>query len=159
MNLVEDIDEYNINNVYFADSVENTIMNNSLFIRLIYSSKWFIMNGLYIDFDLNNVVFDKMYNRYKCTFNFERNKDVCSKLIKYENEILEKINIRNKTRDLSIAKSLYSENIKVYYDDNINININNTNRVKFIIKLSGIWETSKSYGITFKIVSHLSCNI
>lgn len=157
MNLVEDINNYNIDHVYFADSVENTIMNNSVFIRLIYSTEYFIMNGLYMDFDLKNVAFEKLYNRYKCTFNYENNKDVCEKLIKYENEILEKIKIKNKMKDLSISKSLRSENIKVYYDDNIDLT--NTESIKFIIKISGIWETAKSYGITFKIVSHRSCNI
>ena len=65
MNLVEDLDNYNIDNVYFADSVENTIMNNSVFIRLIYSTEYFIMNGLYLDFDLKNVSFEKLFNRYK----------------------------------------------------------------------------------------------
>lgn len=159
MNLVEHIDDYHIDNVYFADPVENTIMNNSTFIRLIYSNQLFIMNGLYIDFNLKNITFDKMYNRYKCAFKLEYNKDVCEKLIKYENEILDKINIENKTKDLSIANSLRSESIKVYYDDIVNINTINTNQIQFIIKLSGIWETSKAYGITFKIVTHRSCNI
>ena len=45
MNLVENIDNYDIDHVYFADSVDNTIMNNSVFIRLIYSTEYFIMNG------------------------------------------------------------------------------------------------------------------
>ncbi len=157
MYLVENIDNDDIDHVYFADSVDNTIMNNSVFIRLIYSTEYFIMNGLYMDFNLNNVVFEKMYNRYKCTFKYENNRDICEKLINYEQEILEKINIKNKLKDQSIAKSLKSETIKVYYDDNID-NIN-TQCVKFIIKISGIWETAKSYGITFKIVSHQSCNI
>ena len=46
MNLVLDSDKYSINNIYFNESVKNTIMNDSNFIRILYSNKEFILNGI-----------------------------------------------------------------------------------------------------------------
>ena len=48
MNLIKRIDQYNENCVYFSEHIKNNIMNDGYFIRIIYSSQLFILNGIYI---------------------------------------------------------------------------------------------------------------
>ena len=38
MNIVLDIDDFKLENVFFQDSVKNTVMDNSDFIRTMYSN-------------------------------------------------------------------------------------------------------------------------
>ena len=38
MNVVLDIDDFKLENVFFQDSVDNTVMDNSDFIRTLYST-------------------------------------------------------------------------------------------------------------------------
>ena len=46
MNIVLELDQFDINNVYFQEAVTNTIMDDSIFIRAIYSNNLFMLNGI-----------------------------------------------------------------------------------------------------------------
>ena len=46
MNIAVPINGFNINNVFFQESIKNTIMDNSSFSRVIYSTDFFICNGI-----------------------------------------------------------------------------------------------------------------
>ena len=48
MNLALDYNNYNVNNVFFYEPVKNTVMEDSKFIRIIYSDELIILNGLYL---------------------------------------------------------------------------------------------------------------
>ena len=48
MNLVLEQQTFEKNNIFFQDAVKNTVMNDSNFIRIIYSNKEIILNGIYI---------------------------------------------------------------------------------------------------------------
>lgn len=48
MNLVIDESNYNLNNLFFYEPVKNTVMEQSNFIRIIYSDENIILNGIYI---------------------------------------------------------------------------------------------------------------
>ena len=48
MNLVLDYKKYNVDNIFFYDPVKNTVMDDSKFIRIIYSDVNIILNGLYL---------------------------------------------------------------------------------------------------------------
>ena len=52
MNIAVPINEFNINNVFFQESIKNTIMDNSQFSRLVYSSEIFVGSGICIDFNI-----------------------------------------------------------------------------------------------------------
>ena len=47
MNVVLDIDDFKLENVFFQDSVKNTVMDNSDFIRTLYSTELFTINGIF----------------------------------------------------------------------------------------------------------------
>ena len=66
MNITLSIDQFIPRCIYFGDPVQNTIMENSRFIKLIYSTELVIMNGLYFEIPLNI--------SHKATY-FRRNKN------------------------------------------------------------------------------------
>ena len=107
MNITKTIEQYNENYIYFCEPIKNNIMNNGNFIRIIYSSPLFILNGIYLIIPITNFTVEKYYNKYKCIFDTNLYKELIDKLR--------------------------------YIEDSI-----------FILKISGIWETDKEYGITYK---------
>ena len=55
MNLVLDNNNYNINNIYYYDAVKNTVIDDSKFVRIIYSDSNIILNGIYLKLEVNNI--------------------------------------------------------------------------------------------------------
>jgi hypothetical protein len=150
MNLVKTIDQYNDDNIYFCDSIKNNIMADSAFIRILYSTRTVTFNGIYLLLHLSDVQFDKYYNKYRCTFNVQTHKKLIDSLKSIEERILSKAEIVGKTPQLKIHEQLKNGNIKIF-DDVIDKSSN-----AFILKISGIWETQYSYGLTFKFIKPTS---
>ena len=88
--LVKNIDQYNEDNVYFLEPIKNNIMNNGNFIRIIYSTSLFVLNGIYININLNYTSIDKYYNKYKCSFDIFQYKELIEKLRIIEEGLLKK---------------------------------------------------------------------
>lgn len=120
MNLVLDNNNYNINNIYYYDAVKNTVMDDSKFIRIIYSDENIILNGIYLKLEINNNGIDNMT------------------IQKIENDILHKYNSKK-----IISNKLY---------DQIQYCIKKYNNSIIILKISGIWETDKMIGLTYKLI-------
>jgi len=138
MNIILSLKEILLKNIFFIDFVKNTVMNDSSFIRIIYSNKDLILNGLYIKINL--------YNYIKTT-----QKDISlyiSELIdnidKLEKDILNKYNI-NKIQVNKLKDQL------LYYIHKINTNTQETT-VSYLLKISGIWETNNNIGLTYKFI-------
>ena len=147
MNLTIDIDEFNDNNIIFMEPVKNTVMDDSNFIRILYSNSLFTLSGIFIKIKLNLINMDKYFNKFKCSFEISKNKYIIDKLSLIESKILEKININKKIPCKKIQEQLNSGNIKLFTEM-----ISNTIPELFIIKISGIWETEFEYGITYKFM-------
>ena len=113
----------------------------------------FILNGINLFIQLNDVTFDKYYNKYKCNFNTETHKEFIEQCKFIEENILKKSNIRNKMPQYKIYDQIKNGNIKLFLDNDENI-VNNL----FMLKISGIWETETHYGLTYKFqkANHLS---
>jgi len=137
--------QFDINNIYFCDPIKNNVVNEGIFIRLIYSTDFFVTNGINLFLPLYDVVVEKFYNKYKCTFNLINNKNIIENIIQIEENILKNINIKNKIIKKSIYEQLRIGNIKIFSE-----NIDKTNIYLFILKISGIWETDTHIGVTFK---------
>lgn len=154
MNIILDINDFNIDNVFFQESIKNTIILNSKFNRTIYSNEFCTLNIIFIKFCINVLSKDKFFNKYKCYYNINNNKDSIRKLIEIENNIINKFNI-NKTKSLKITEQLVSGFIKIINTNNDAIDfskIDNTNNFEIILKISGIWETESEYGLTYKFI-------
>ena len=151
MNLVKHIDQYEEECVYFGDPIKNNVMPDGFFIRIIYSTPTFILNGINLYITLNDINLEKYYNKYKCFFNNNtlHHKKYLENIQKIEENLLKKINMPNKIKNYKIYDQLKSGNIKFFLENN-NTEINNINY--FLLKISGIWETETHYGLTYKFV-------
>lgn len=146
MNIVKNIVQYNEDNVYFLEPIKNNIMNNGNFIRIIYSTSLFVLNGIYININLNYTSLDKYYNKYKCSFDISQYKELIEKLRTIEEGLIKKVNILGKIPQFKIYEQLKNGNIKVFSETSDKIG--NT----FLLKIAGIWETETEYGLTYKFL-------
>lgn len=142
--LIKNIEQYNEDCVYFLEPIKNNIMNNGNFIRIIYATSSFVLNGIYINIKINNISIDKYYNKYKCSFDVTQYKELIDKVRIIEERIIKKIGIINKIPQYKIYDQLKNGNIKVFSDTFDKIK--NT----FLLKIAGIWETETEYGLTYK---------
>jgi hypothetical protein len=145
MNLVKSIEQYNNNNLVFCEPIKNNIMNDGHFIRILYSTEIITFNGIYLLINLSDCLCEKFYNKIKCTFNSLIQKELIDKLKLIEEDILNK-HKTNKAPLYKIYEQLSSGFIKVYSD------IGNKSNHLFILKISGIWETTTHYGLTYKFM-------
>ena len=146
MNIVKTFEQFNNDFVYFCEPIKNNIMNDGNFIRIIYSSPFFVLNGIYLLIQINQVTVEKHYNKYKCIFDVEQHKDIVEKMKCIEEDILKKANIQGKTFQMKIYEQLKNGNIKMM--------IENTDKPiqGFVIKIAGLWETDAHYGLTYKFL-------
>lgn len=148
MNIVKTLDQYDEENVYFCEPIKNNVMNEGYFIRIIYSNTLFILNGINLFIPLNDVAFDKYYNKYKCSFSTVNHRELIEHLRIIEEKLLIRTNIKYKTPQYKINDQMKNGNIKLFLENVNEKPINNY----FILKISGIWETETHYGLTYKFL-------
>jgi hypothetical protein len=153
MNIALNINQYNINNIYYCDSIKNNVVNDGTFIRLIYSTDYFVTNGVNILIPFSDVTIEKYYNKYKCSFNVNSNRNNIESIHQIEKEILDKINTKSKIIQTKISDQIKNGNFKIFSE-----NIDKPSSVQlFILKVSGIWETDNYIGLTFKFCKINQC--
>lgn len=155
MNIVKTLEQYNSNYIYFLEPIKNNIMNDSSFIRIIYSDSLCMLNGVFLLVDIDNIITEKYYNKIKCTFNITDYISLIYKIKIIEESILNKIPIINKVKKCKIYEQLISGCIRIFSDEDYNKIFNNpikSSNNKFILKISGFWETEYELGLTYKFV-------
>ena len=145
MNLVKSIEQYNDKNTFFCEPIKNNIMSDGNFIRIIYSTQHFILNGIYLLVNLHDITCEKFYNKYKCNFNILNHKDIIDNLKVIEEDLLKKYKT-NKIASYKIYEQMKTGYIKLFTD------VGNRSQCSFILKISGIWETQYNYGLTYKFL-------
>jgi hypothetical protein len=159
MNIILDIANYNLNCVHFLDSKQNIIIDGK-FTKVLYSNELFTMDGICIHFPIELTKIINNLNKTIINFNPYSNINIhivqeIAKLeytlIEYYQKMYNKTNV--KIFNL-LSKQLYSGNIKLYkeYRADEQLPIDYTNN-QFIIKISGLWESTNEIGITFKLMS------
>lgn len=148
MNIVTTVNQFNIDYIYFNEPIKNTIMNDGSFIKILYSTDIFVINGIYILIDLNNIITEKYFNKFKCNYDINNNKNYIEQLKEIEQSILNKASshIYEKIGQCKIYEQLISGNIKIF-SNNLDKH-NNT----IILKISGLWETDNNFGLTYKFI-------
>jgi hypothetical protein len=146
MNIVKSIDQYNEDYIFFSEPIKNNIMNDGNFIRIIYSTPLFILNGIYLSITINHITIEKYYNKFKCSFDTFIYKELIERLKSIEESVLNKLNIKDKIPQYKIYEQLKNGNIKIF-SESID-KINNT----FLLKIAGVWETEYQYGLTYKFI-------
>ena len=176
--LTESIDNIDTNYVIISDPINNSIIPNSKYYKIIYSNNLFSLNGIFVDFNLKNSSIHLKNNNID--INYKDNNILIQKIKLLERTLLDKlVNINKKPtyklNDLlntNCIKYNQIENSSVYCNkkqfsnffdiscenlyDNIYINNYNDNYYNIleniVLKISGIWESNSNYGITFKFI-------
>ena len=147
MNIILNLNQYNDNYIYFCDPINNTIINNSNFIRIFYLNDIISLNGIYLLINFIDCNYNVYFNKFKYNFNINSNIEIINNLKLIEENILNKINIQNKQPQFKLYDQLINGNIKLFNIDKIN-----KNNCLFNLKISGIWETDTQYGLTYKFI-------
>ena len=149
MNIITSLDNNYKCNIFYNEKVNNTVIDNSHFIRINYSNELFTLTGLFLKIDMNINDIEKYFNKFKYSYNLSPNKDIIDKLIKFEEDLLNIKELNNFKKNFKLKDQLLSMNIRTF--DNINP-IENTNIYSFLLKISGIWLTDTQCGLTFKFL-------
>ena len=150
MNIVLTHNQFNSNNIYFNEPIQNTVMDNSRFIKLIYSNENIMLNGIFLLLNIKIINKETYFKKIKISYDISNsiNKEILMNIYKIEHNILLKYKSTKKPRSI-VYETLNSGVIKIF--PNIDKDINNSNS-SFILKISGIWEDDKEYGLTYKIL-------
>jgi len=148
MYVVLDVADFNINNIFFQEKVKNTVMDNSNFLRVNYSNELFILNGIFIKFNLKLYAIEKSFNKFKCLFDGKLQNEVISQFTLIEKHMMERYNSLMKTPVYRISEQLNNGFLKIFND----AECKETNN-EFILKIYGIWETDCEYGLTYKFIN------
>ena len=143
------IDEFNINNVILTEPMRNTVIDNSNFIRIMYSSENLTLNGIFLNCDIEDYNIDFYFQKYKCIFDIKNNVNFMNKISNFEETLLNSISITNKNKKKNVTEQINTGSIKLFIEDN---NITSNDSTKIILKISGIWESETEYGITYKFI-------
>lgn len=147
MNIIKQINQFNIDNVYFCDPIKNNIVTDGTFIRILYSNNLFMLNGIYLLIPFQNLNIEKYYNKFRCNFDISNHRDLIDNLKLIEEQILQKNIIKNKIPIFKIYEHIKNGNIKIFSE-----NMDTINNL-FLLKISGIWETDINYGVTYKFIN------
>ena len=80
----------NVENIHFTEPVQNAIMNDSYFIRIIYSDDDASLTGLMIPMYLNGVTIFKSFNKSVIMYDLHSHKEMILKICDLEVAILER---------------------------------------------------------------------
>lgn len=150
MNIVYDINQYSKDKIFFLETKKNTIMEG-FFTKILYSDEYLTTIGLYLTAQFHGLSMNIVNN--KNILRFERksiNTNLCCKISQVEKDILEYYKILfncSKNPVHLLSEHLNNNCLKLYMKDD-----NKSESMKTIIKISGIWETDRDFGITYKFI-------
>lgn len=146
MFIVQNINDIDCHNIYFSESIKNTVLLNGKFYRILYSTSLYILNTIILNIKLHNVTIEQSFNKYKCSYPIEKNSSYIRQLEHLEKKILDKIETK-KNRIYNITTQMNSGMIKLFTNTN-----EIKNKLEVVLKISGIWETEREIGITYKFM-------
>ena len=125
MIILIDIDNVDISSIYLGNRITNKIKNMNWFQRIGYSTKDFDIQGLYISVPIKACLYKRRIN----------------KLSNIEHKILTSITPYNLEPLFSLKDEMEQRYHKIISSH------------EMIIKISGIWENDRNYGLIFKLIN------
>lgn len=152
MNFLIPLEHFHIENVQFLKVKKNIVMENSFFIKMIYTDENIVMNGIYLDIPLLSSKQTICPPSFFC-FSLEQHLPLVVRLVEMENDILQyyqyitPVHYEKKTPIYSLKSQLEKGYIKWGFSKKPF-----PKTVQHIcLKISGIWENDKEFGINYKI--------
>ena len=158
--ICENLKTINYDAIIINEPIKNSVIQYNYFYKLLYSTNIVVLTSIFILFELSNVIIEND----KALFNKNTTNDsVFNKLNHLEEYILNLIH-NSKTKSYKFKELYDNEYFKYSLSDDID-KFNNYKYVdmldgknsKFILKISGIWESKDNIGLTFKIIIANKC--
>jgi hypothetical protein len=148
------IKNYNNENLILSEKQRNNILQGSDFYRIYYSDKDLSLNGIYMQYNINNINIQKYFNKIKCIFENEVNINEVKKILELEKNILQYFsNFIGKNPEYIIEEQLKQGFIKIFTEKNINYG--KYRKINLILKISGLWVQNNNFGLTFRfLINH-----
>jgi hypothetical protein len=133
--------------IYFNEPIQNNIINESRYIRILYSTPNIVFNGIHVLINLSIDNIERQYNKNILYYNIEKNTQAINSIKKIEKTILKKY-ISLKTPSYNLSELIDGGVIRLFTDFTEKKKV-----MSIILKISGLWEDDKTYGITYKFFS------
>lgn len=146
--------------IIINEPIKNSVLQYNYFYKLLYSTNIVVLTSIFTLFELNNVIIEND----KALFNKNTiNDSVFNKLNHLEEYVLNLINT-SKTKTYKFKELHENQYFKYSLGDDIDkfdnykyVNLLDGKNSKFILKISGIWESKDNIGLTFKIIIANKC--
>jgi len=143
-------------NIRYLYPKKNNIMEGD-FTKIMFSKGNITLNGIYLYLPLST---EKKITSNSEIFirnilNTSINCNIVQDLKNLEKSILDHYQsyiMKDRQPDAIIAKQLSSNQIRVYHDNTKCNTKCNKKKNNYVIKISGIWETNRKFGLTYKIM-------
>ena len=153
--ICENLKTLDYNAIIINEPIKNSVLQYNYFYKLLYSTNIVVLTSIFTLFELNNVILEND----KALFNKNTSNDsVFNKLIQLEEYLLNLIN-NSKAKQYKFKELYENQYIKYSLFDDIDkfnnykyVNTLDEKNNKFILKISGIWESKENIGLTFKII-------
>jgi hypothetical protein len=158
--ICENLKTLDYNAIIINEPIKNSVLQYNYFYKLLYSTNIVVLTSIFTLFELNNVILEND----KALFNKNTTNDsVFNKLIQLEEYLLNLIN-NSKAKQYKFKELYENQYIKYSLFDDIDkfnnykyVNTLDEKNNKFILKISGIWESKENIGLTFKIIIANKC--
>jgi len=158
--ICENLKTIDYNAIIINEPIKNSVIQYNYFYKLLYSTNIVVLTSIFILFELSNVIIEND----KALFNKNTTNDsVFNKLNQLEEYLLNLIN-NSKTKLYKFKELHENQYFKYSLFDDIEkfnnykyVNTLDEKNNKFILKISGIWESKENIGLTFKIIITNKC--
>jgi len=151
--ICQPLEGINYESIILNEAVKNSVLQYNYFYKLIYSTDILVLTSIFAIFELTNIVIENDI----ITFNKNNNNfDIFNKLIALEEYLLKLLN-SSKTKLYKFKEIYDNKSLRFVCNETSeilenNINIINTKNKNLILKISGLWESKESIGLTFKFI-------
>ena len=147
MFLIINTSQFNINNIYFSDTISNSVIDNALFSKIFFSDDDIIITGVYIklDVDYSVVTTEKRCNKCRCTFDTSNYKILINTIRTIEDKILSKFSNNTLVKQHKIYDTIKNGLLHLHI-----LNEDRPKSKELFLKISGVWSNNKICGITHK---------
>jgi hypothetical protein len=151
--ICEPLESINYESIIINEAVKNSVLQYNNFYKLIYSTNIVVLTSIFIIFELTHVSIENDSISFnKNNHNFE----VFNKLIALEEYLLKLLN-SHKTKLYKFKEIYDNKTFRFVFNEfnemlENNVNTINTKNYNFVLKISGLWESKESVGLTFKFI-------
>lgn len=150
MFLIINTNQFHINNIYFSDTINNSVIDNALFSKIFFSNDDIIITGVYIklDIDYSDISIETRSNKSRYTFDTSKYKSLINTIKTIEDKILSKFSNNTLVKQPKIYDTIKNGVLHVHI-----FNENRRKSKELFLKISGVWSNNKICGITHKFFS------